>query len=72
MIYFLPLLSQLDTVQPAPGDLAQVMGRRAPGGGQWTYRWDAACTLDANGGSVLGAGEAGRRLPGCATTARWI
>lgn len=60
MIYFLPLLSQLDTVRPAPGDLAQVMGRRAPGDGQWTYRWDAACTLDANGGSVLGAGEAGR------------
>ena len=37
----------------AAGDLAQVLGRLAPGDGSWLYRWDAACTTAPNGGTVL-------------------
>ncbi len=60
MIHFLQTLAELEALHPEPGALAVLLGRDTPGDGQWTYRWDEACTLPQNGGSVLGKGGAGR------------
>lgn len=54
MIHFAATLEELGLLRPAPGDLAQLLGRTAPGQGQWLYRWDEECTCKANGGTVLG------------------
>lgn len=60
MIYSLTTADELAVLQAHQGDVAQVFGRLEPGDGVWVYRWDAACTLPANGGTVWGKGDAGR------------
>ena len=60
MIHFAATLEELGLLRPAPGDLVQLLGRTAPGQGQWLYRWDEECTCKANGGTVLGEGSRGR------------
>ena len=63
MIYSVHTAAGLAALCPAPGDLAQLFGRLAPGDSQWLYRWEAGSRLASNGGTVLaGAPGAGRWL----------
>ncbi|MEG0910585.1 MAG: hypothetical protein RSC73_02040 [Ruthenibacterium sp.] len=44
---------ELAQLQPENGEIAQCFGRLAAGDGVYLYRFDALCTAEANGGTVL-------------------